>query len=220
MAESSLLRNLGAFAKQRLFTLDLLPDYLRSVIERWNDIFFLSIPTLPFVAWWYLGNPPRWLQLGVFLWVLVVAGYYAWRTEHLKVVSERFKTWISRMCTADGRVFVQLRITNVGPPSSIHTWQGSYRKSDGSHVHWLHEFYVTDEQILQPKEIRGRNLIRDLDMFTTGETREGWVAINIGGASWPELKPIFETFALRFTDAFDNIHVVGTLPGLAQKPRC
>ena len=59
--ERTLAENLWEFAKQRLRTLDLLPDYLKSIIAHWNEIFFLSIPTLP-VAWWYLGEPPMWIR--------------------------------------------------------------------------------------------------------------------------------------------------------------
>ena len=51
---SELAENLLKFAKQRLGTMVLLPDYLKSVIAHWNDIFFSSIPMLPFVVWWYL----------------------------------------------------------------------------------------------------------------------------------------------------------------------
>jgi hypothetical protein len=61
----------------------LFPEYLKAIIGHWNEIFFLSIPTLPFVAWWYLGDPPIWIRVAVFLWVLVIAGYYAWRRDHL-----------------------------------------------------------------------------------------------------------------------------------------
>ena len=63
MPESTFLANLVAFAKRHLSTLDLFPEYLHSIIGHWNDIFFLSIPMLPFVAWWYLGEPPMWLRV-------------------------------------------------------------------------------------------------------------------------------------------------------------
>jgi hypothetical protein len=212
MSEPSLSENLWAFAKQRFYTLELFPDYLHSVIEHWNDI-YLSIPALPFVAWWYLGEPPMWLKGIVFLWVLLVAGYYAWRAEHLKVISERFTTWISQMCTSDGRLFVQLRITNVGPPTSIHTWQGGFRNADGRYIGWAHDLFADDERIPIPKEMRGDNLIRDLRLFATGETREGWLARDIGLMALEDMRPIFQTITFQFTDAFDNVHRIDTLLG-------
>jgi len=88
MAEPTLVENLWNFTKQRFKTLELFPDYLKSVIARWNDIFFLSIPALPFVAWWYVGEPPMAVKLIVFLWILVIAGYYAWRTDHMRLIQK------------------------------------------------------------------------------------------------------------------------------------
>jgi hypothetical protein len=67
-------------------TFDLLPEYLRVVIGHWNDILWGSVPTFPFVIWWFLGSPPAWLVTIIFVWVLIVAGYYAWRSEHLLLV--------------------------------------------------------------------------------------------------------------------------------------
>ncbi len=84
MPERTLLENLWAFAEQRFQTLDLFQEYLKSVIVHWNDTFFLSIPVLPFVIWWYLGEPPMWVRLIVFGGVFLSAGYYAWRKEALE----------------------------------------------------------------------------------------------------------------------------------------
>src|SRR5271156_2447923 len=124
---SELAENLWKFAKQRLATLDLLSVYLEAVVAHWNDIFFSSIPMLPFVAWWYLGDPPMAIKVIVFLWVFVLAGYYAWRKEHS--VAPRFNCWIPDMTvSSNGRVFVGLEIVNLGPPTSIHTWYGGYKR--------------------------------------------------------------------------------------------
>jgi hypothetical protein len=70
--------------KSRRRSLALLPDYLRAVIQHWNDILFLSIPTFPFVVWWFVGSPPMWLIIFIFIWVFLVAGYYAWRAERVR----------------------------------------------------------------------------------------------------------------------------------------
>jgi hypothetical protein len=84
MPEPSLSQNLWAFARKRGQTLDLFPEYLESVIAHWNDLFFLSLPTLPFVLWWYLGEPPMLVRVIVFGGVFLSAGYYAWRREALE----------------------------------------------------------------------------------------------------------------------------------------
>lgn len=36
--------------------------------------------------WFYVGNPPTWLNWTVILIALVVAGYYAWRIDHIRLV--------------------------------------------------------------------------------------------------------------------------------------
>jgi hypothetical protein len=217
MSEPTLARNLLEFAKQRFRTLDLLSDYLRAVIAQWNDIFFLSIPALPFVAWWYLGDPPMSIRIGVFLWILVVAGYYAWRTEHLKVVAQHFKSWISDTAIVEGRAFIGLRIVNVGPPTSIHTWQAGFERSDGGHNYLSDRMLVEDENLAAPNNIRGKNLRRDYRLLETGETREGWIAFDVGPVSNDDAVRVLKTVSLIFTDAFDNHHEISTMPPWVRK---
>src|SRR5271155_206006 len=120
-----LLANLRKFTERQFESLDLLPDYLSAVIEHWNDIFFSSLPMLPFVVWWYLGDPPMAIKVIVFLWVFVLAGYYAWRKEH--AVAPLFRSWIPDMTiTPTGRLFVGGQIFNLGPPTTIQTWQAGF----------------------------------------------------------------------------------------------
>jgi hypothetical protein len=228
VAMSELAENLLKFAKQRLGTMVLLPDYLKSVIAHWNDIFFSSIPMLPFVVWWYLGEPPMAIKAIVFLWVFVAAGYYAWREEHLKHVSDDFNCWIYAGATDPTaqllgarsiRVFIGLRIVNVGPQSSIHTWQVSYNKSGQTgRTHLADGMLVTGEIGNLPDLIRGQNLHGDIRLLATGETREGWIAFDVGenDGSDPE---ILTNVSLGFTDAFDKFHEVTQLSGWRREPK-
>ncbi len=75
-------KGLSGWLAGRLLKFDLFPDYLRAVIKHWNDILWDSTPTFPFIIWWFLGSPPVGIVVGIFVWVLVVAGYYAWRADH------------------------------------------------------------------------------------------------------------------------------------------
>jgi hypothetical protein len=77
---------LSDWAVARIRTFDLLPDYLRTVLKLWNDVFWASLPTFPFVLWWMFDSPPMWIVVGIFIWVFIVAGYYAWREDHLRLV--------------------------------------------------------------------------------------------------------------------------------------
>ena len=80
--------NFTNWIKQRRDTLGLLSEYLRVIIQQWNDILWLSVPAFPFVIWWFLGNPPVWIVAVVFVWVLVLAGYYAWRAERIRLIPQ------------------------------------------------------------------------------------------------------------------------------------
>ena len=216
---SELLANLRRFAKRQFETRDLLPDYLTSVVEHWNDIFFSSIPMLPFVVWWYLGDPPMAIKVIVFLWVFILAGYYAWRSERLKNVSDDFRCWIYGMTVSGDetaallgdqstKLFVGLRVVNVGPQTSIHTWQGGYR-IHGRGISFSDQYFHRGEFGNLPDLIRGNNLHGDIRLFSQGETREGWVAIPAGdNPDFNVIREIMDTVSLGFTDAFDHYHEV------------
>jgi hypothetical protein len=224
---SELVENLRKFAKQRLETLDLLPDYLTAVIEHWNDIFFSSIPMLPFVAWWYLGEPPMAIKAIVFMWMFVAAGYYAWRKEHLKNASDDFTGYIygaasmvpdtSAQLLGEHwvKIFVGVRINNVGTPRSIHTWQVSWRKGPGQPGFHLADGMMFNGQVGNlPDGIHGYNLHGDTRLFATGETRDGWIAFD-GGANFEA--EMLANLSLGFTDAFNKFHEVSSLSNWALK---
>ena len=212
---SELFEHLWHFAKRQWETLDLLPDYLSSVIEHWNDIFFSSIPMLPFVAWWYLGDPPMAIKVIVFLWVFILAGYYAWRKEY--VVAPLFRSWIPNMVgTPEGRLFVGMQIINMGPPTSIQTWQGGFERSDGSHFRFSDQYFVEGENIVAPSNIRGQNLRHDHQLLATGEIREGWLAFDVGSDA-DAVAIVMRTLTLTLTDAFENQHEISTLAAWAHR---
>ncbi|MGO9798637.1 MAG: hypothetical protein ACLPQ0_04165 [Candidatus Binatus sp.] len=218
MADPTLADNLRRLAIRQAKTLDFLGDYLRAVLSEWNDIFYLSLPTLPFVVWWYVGEPPMSVRIGVFLWILIVAGYYAWRVEHLKVVTPRFNAWISDMTVnSNGRIFVGLKIVNLGPPTSIHTWYGGYKRSAGPGMALSDRAFLEEEDITPPSNIQSKNLIRDFRLLATGETREGWIAFDTGPLSQDDQASVMRTLSLRFTDAFNNEHEISIMPEWARK---
>jgi hypothetical protein len=223
--EPTLLANLRAFAWKRAQTLDLLFDYLGSLIERWNDIFFLSLPMLPFIVWWYLGDPPMTIRIVVFLLVLIFAGYFAWRKEHLRHTPEDFRSWIYTLAATSNagpdrtgplamKVFIGLRIANVGPDNSIHTWQVSFVNKNGGRS-TLSDYFLLDDGLVVPDGIRGCNLHHDIRKLETGDTKEGWIAIDVGDEG---INPdLMKRVSVGFTDAFDVFHEVTLLSGMERK---
>ncbi len=213
---SELAGNLRKFAERQLATLDLLPDYLKSVVEHWNDIFFSSIPMLPFVVWWYLGDPPMAIKVIVFLWVFVLAGYYAWRKEH--AVAPLFRSWIPDMTiTPTGRLFVGVQIFNLGPPTTIQTWQAGFERSDGGHNYLSDRMLVEDEDLTAPSNIRGKNLRHDYRLLATGEMREGWIAFDVGPQVDDQGARVMRSVTLMLTDTFEHTHEISTMPAWARK---
>ena len=155
-----------------------------------------------------------------FFWAFLIAGYYVWRKDHLN--APRFKARIPDMTvTKEGRVFVGLEIVNVGPSTSIHTWQASFKRQPDGPTHGLSDRMLleADDEHDPPANIHGPNLRRDYRILTTGETRIGWIAFDAGALSEDETVTLMKTVIIRFTDAFDHHEDILTLPAWALASR-
>jgi len=222
------IAELRRWVAARSRTFDLFGDYIKAVYKRWNDYFWNALIIAPIVLWWMLGNPPVWLVVSAFVWALLVAGYFAWREEHLKNVSDDFRCWIYAMTVSGDEtaallgdqstnLFIGLRIVNVGPQTSIHTWQGGYR-IHGRGIGFADQFFHRGEFEKLPDLIGGSNLHDDIRLFSQGETREGWVAIPAGdNPDFNVIREIMDTVSLAFTDAFDHFHEVSVSQELRRK---
>jgi hypothetical protein len=73
---------------QRQAELQLFPQYLRSIIEHWNSIAWgpSILAFLFFSLWLSIGSPPLALTIAAFAIVFILAGYYAWRAEHIRLI--------------------------------------------------------------------------------------------------------------------------------------
>jgi hypothetical protein len=72
--------------KKRLKTFDLLPEYFTAAMETMQDVLWGGL--LPFVVWgiWFiLGNPPMGVNITALGIALFLAGYYAWRADHVRL---------------------------------------------------------------------------------------------------------------------------------------
>ena len=69
-------------------TLDLLPEYWRAVAEHWNSIVWGTSPIaiILFAIWLSIAVPPMPLLITAFIWASLVAGYYAWRADHVRLL--------------------------------------------------------------------------------------------------------------------------------------
>jgi hypothetical protein len=89
--------------------------YLRAVADHWNEYFWDAFaPISPIVFWWMFGSPPVWLVALAVVWALLVAGYYTWRTDHLRLMPKlglgnpSWQIHVANTDTGDPARFIQL----------------------------------------------------------------------------------------------------------------
>jgi hypothetical protein len=73
---------------QRQPKLDHARDYWDTLVKQWNEhLFETTSPVgVAFIVWWITGSPPVTFVLCVLVWVFLLAGYYAWREEHERLI--------------------------------------------------------------------------------------------------------------------------------------
>jgi len=165
------------------------------------------------------------------LWLLLTlvalflfAAYFAWREEYLKASRDEFRSQITGMValpfetsakTIAYHIFVSLRISNLGPPVSVHTWQAGYLTANGGRTWLVHGLLYEGERDGRPADVRGKNLRDDHAILATGESREGWIGFDADSSQENVLRGI----SLLFTDAFENHHDVSSHFSATEKRR-
>lgn len=80
------MAKVSRWLKTRLDTFLLVPDYLRAIIKEWiNVLFGESVVAVIFLLWWALANPRNPPLIAVFVVAMFVAGYFAWRADHVRL---------------------------------------------------------------------------------------------------------------------------------------
>jgi hypothetical protein len=204
---------------QRQPQLDYARDYWDVLVKQWNlHLFETTSPVgVAFLVWWLAGAPPVTFVLCALVWVFLLAGYYAWRAEHLKVITPRFSSDIAEMALVDGRLFISVQISNLGAPTSIRRWQASFTHTDGKRIAFSENYFMGGDAAATVN-VRGANLLRDRSLIQTGETREGFVAFDVGDVHHPV--DVFNTVKLYFHDTLADDHQpneVSTLPQWARE---
>jgi hypothetical protein len=108
------MRQFFHWFRKRVQTFELFPDYFDAIAQRWQDLLWgASVLAIAFSLWWFLGNPPTWTIAVYLAGVMLVAGYYTWRADHVRLVP-RFE--IKNVCTEptptsdpkESRVYIQV----------------------------------------------------------------------------------------------------------------
>ena len=82
----SVIRTVRTWLKEQVDKLLLLPAYFRALAKEWLNILFgETLVGIVFLVWWSLGAPTNHALIVVFVSAMFVAGYYAWRADHLRL---------------------------------------------------------------------------------------------------------------------------------------
>jgi hypothetical protein len=85
-------RLLGQFGK-----LSLVFEYFKAIAKEWMDILFgYTVLAVLFLLWWALANPPNSRLIIAFVVAMFIAGYYAWRSEHVRLTPKFEVTQFTR----------------------------------------------------------------------------------------------------------------------------
>jgi|ERR1700691_2645094 len=98
----SIMRQLRTWLMKQLEKLLLMPDYFRALAKEWLNILFgETLVGIGFLVWWALGAPTNHALVVVFVIAMFVAGYYAWRAVHIRLIpSFEVKSYITQSTDA------------------------------------------------------------------------------------------------------------------------
>jgi hypothetical protein len=88
--------------------LGLLPEFFRVIAKEWSNILFgETLLGIAFLLWWSLAGPSNTKLIVVFVAAMLVAGYYGWRADHIRLMPKLQVTQFTRQTTdmfgEDGR---------------------------------------------------------------------------------------------------------------------
>ena len=81
------MRQFRTWLRKQLEKLLLMPNYFRALAKEWlNVLFGETLVGIGFLVWWALGAPTNHALIIVFVLAMFVAGYYAWRADHIRLI--------------------------------------------------------------------------------------------------------------------------------------
>jgi hypothetical protein len=80
------MSSLYKWTLRQLQKLALFPNYLRALGKEWVNILFgEGLVAIAFLLWWALVGPSNTKLVVVFVVAMLVAGYYAWWADYLRL---------------------------------------------------------------------------------------------------------------------------------------
>jgi hypothetical protein len=83
------MHSLGRWIVRRFQTLSFVPDYVRAMAKQWVNILFgETLLAIVFLLWWALANPSNRHLVAAFVIAAFIAGYFAWRADHTRLIQK------------------------------------------------------------------------------------------------------------------------------------
>ncbi len=81
------MHQIPTWLKARIATFTLLPDYGKATAKQWMNILFgETVVGTIFLIWWALTNPRNPPLILIFVVAVIVAGYFVWRADHIRLI--------------------------------------------------------------------------------------------------------------------------------------
>jgi hypothetical protein len=200
------MRHFWKFLKAHYRGYDFLPDYIRSIkYAGWDVIWAPLLPSLLYWLLWFRPNPPSWwITLFYAVWVVIVAGYFLWRPNHIRLIPKLGVGEVSMVYTGTGvpdhkRRYVQVLI-KCETEAPIENCRGQLRRiskwthdSDGNDGKWETTHINETLDLLwsfvdEPTLTLEHGAPRRLNIFFVENTSRNmviWTRMRVGLASAP-----------------------------------
>jgi len=143
------MRRFWTFLKAHYRAYDLFPDYFRAIKHAgWDVIWAPLAPSIVYWLLWFRPNPPSWwVTLLYAVWVVILAGYFVWRKDQVRLKDKIGIGEVSAIYsgTSDPNIkrrFVQI-LVKCTTEGSIHNCRGQLlrvskgvKDSDGHNGRW------------------------------------------------------------------------------------
>jgi hypothetical protein len=81
------MRRIRTWLRARLEAFALLPEYGKATAKQWMNILFgETVLGVIFLIWWALANPKNPPLILIFVAAVIIAGYFVWRADHIRLI--------------------------------------------------------------------------------------------------------------------------------------
>jgi hypothetical protein len=147
--------------RMRVRELFLVPDYLKTAATQWQGLLFGDgVLAVTWALWVIFGNPPTAAKVLFVFGAAFLAGYYAWRSDHMrllpKLAVEKIETVVAPISGSEHAYFYIQLVPRCLTQSPVAECQGTLlrvKKKHGDESEWSDT--VLDEPLPMEWSLRG-----------------------------------------------------------------